>query len=74
MDNNKLLFVVALLLGIIIGFIIAGIFFIIGIYEVGNSMQVENVSWNISIPINETRMLEALNENTQQRISSKGQV
>lgn len=65
MDKTTL--ILGILIGIIIGFIISGLFLIYGISEIGNSIHIQSIAVNtsVNIPINETRMVEAINQSMQ---------
>ena len=52
---------IGVLIGIITGFIIAGIFVIYGASEVGNSIHVTSMNVTMAFPLNETQMIEAIN-------------
>lgn len=60
MNFDRTYLTIGVLIGIIIGFIIAGLVFFYGISIIGDSLRVENM--NITLAINETRMVEAINQ------------
>lgn len=63
---DKTSFILGILAGIIIGFLVSGLLFIFGLYEFGNSLQVAAVNTTINIPFNSTEFAEAMIENMNQ--------
>jgi len=61
--DNKTSFIIGILAGIIIGFIMAGIMMILGVYEFGNSLQVASVNTTINIPFNSSEFAQTMMDN-----------
>jgi len=58
MDRTSV--IIGILAGIIIGFIMAGLMMILGVYEFGNSLQVASVNTTINIPFNSSEFASAM--------------
>ena len=56
---DKISLTIGILLGVIIGFIIAGLLLSYGISVIGDSFRVENM--NITIAVNESMIVDAIN-------------
>lgn len=64
---DKISFVIGVLLGIIIGFVVAGFIMFYGLSEIGNSIQIQSIAVNTSVvfPLNETQLAEAIKQTTE---------
>lgn len=53
---------VGFLLGMIIGIIILSFIIILAFYVVGSSFHINSIIMNVTIPLNETKVIEAINQ------------